>query len=180
VLLKVLLMEKRRGEGDGNNSAVRWTLSELATETHLSVSEIHYALRRLVETGLLRAADRRVNRHAIQEFLVHGIRYVFPPAQGRITRGMPTAYAAPPLKGVIISAGDTAPVWPFAEGTARGTSFSPLYSGAVLAALDDPEFYELLALTDTLRSDSRARERAAATDFLRSRLAAGSDSFSSV
>jgi hypothetical protein len=39
----------------------------------------------------------RVNAKALEEFLVHGIRYDFPPEKGGMTRGMPTASAAEPL-----------------------------------------------------------------------------------
>jgi hypothetical protein len=78
--------------------------------------------------------------------------------KGAMTRDVPTAYAASPLKEQIVPDGEPVPVWPYAEGTVRGYSFSPLHKNAPLAALEDPRLYELLALVDAMR-DGRARER---------------------
>lgn len=148
-----------------------WTLAELAKATHISIGEVHNALNRLTESGLLRSEGRRINRHALEEFLIHGVRYAFPAARGTTTRGLPTAYAAPVLKEQFLSSGQDVPVWPHPEGTIRGTAFSPLYNAAPDAALEDDKFYELLAITDVLRGDFRARERAVATQLLQAQLA---------
>ncbi len=150
-----------------------WTLTELAKATHISIGEVHNALNRLTESGLLRSEGRRINRHALEEFLIHGVRYAFPAARGTTTRGIPTAYAASVLKEQFLSSGQDVPVWPHLEGTTRGTAFSPLYNAAPDAALEDVKFYELLAITDVLRGDFRARERAVATQLLQAQLADG-------
>jgi len=107
---------------------------------------------------------------ALKEFLLHGVRYAYPPERGALTRGMPTGYAAPPLNKVIVQPNEPPPVWPYSEGTVRGYSFSPLYSSVPAAAARDPKLYELLALVDALR-DGRARERSLAAKELESRLA---------
>jgi hypothetical protein len=78
-----------------------------------------------------------------------------------MTRGVPTAYAAPPLADKIVLGNDPPPVWPDKEGTVRGMTFQPLYPTVPQAASRNPEFYELLALTDALRGGN-ARERALA------------------
>ena len=91
--------------------------------------------------------------------------------KGSLTRGVPTAYAASPLKEQIAPDGEPVPVWPYAEGTVRGYSFSPLHKNAPLAALEDQRFYELLALVDALR-EGRARERELAGRELKLRLEA--------
>jgi hypothetical protein len=39
----------------------------------------------------------------LEEFLIHGLKYVFWAEQGEMTRGMPTAYAAPPLAELLVS-----------------------------------------------------------------------------
>lgn len=150
-----------------------WTLAELAKATHISIGEVHNALNRLMESGLLRSEGRRINRRALEEFLLHGVRYAFPAARGATVRGLPTAYAAPVLKEQFLSSGQDVPVWPHPEGTMRGTAFSPLYNAAPEAALEDDKFYELLAITDVLRGDFRARERAVATQLLQAQLANG-------
>ena len=35
--------------------------------------------------------------HAVEEFLLHGVKYAFPAKRGEVTRGVPTSYAAAPL-----------------------------------------------------------------------------------
>lgn len=93
-------------------------------------------------------------------------------------RGLPTSYAAEPLRGVIAQNGEPFPVWPFPKGKARGISFEPLYKTAAGAALRDPAFYEYLALADALR-DARSRERKYAEEELHRRFrraSAGSQS----
>jgi hypothetical protein len=113
--------------------------------------------------------QERPNVTGIVEFLVHGLKYVFPPHRGQLTRGMPTSYAAAPLSGFIARGKDPIPVWPFAEGTERGVEFEPLYRTVPFAALRDPALYELLAIADALR-EGRARERKIAEEQLRQRL----------
>ena len=107
---------------------------------------------------------------ALLEFLVHGVKYAFPPKRGALTRGMPTGYAVPPLNKVIVGSSEPPPVWPFAKGTVRGEEFEPLYPSVPQAAARDPKLYELLALVDAVR-DGRARERNLAAKELEARLA---------
>lgn len=72
--------------------------------------------------------------------------------------GVPTAYAAAPLNALIAPSADPSPVWPHAEGKARGIALIPLYPSAPAAALRSPALYENLALFDALRMGN-ARER---------------------
>ncbi|HJQ64636.1 MAG TPA: nucleotidyltransferase family protein, partial [Burkholderiales bacterium] len=103
------------------------------------------------------------------EFLIHGVPYAYPSEHGGVVRGMPTAYAAPPLNKMIVQADEPPPVWPYAEGTVRGYKFAPLYPSVPKAAERDPKLYELLALVDAIR-DGRARERDLAAQELETRL----------
>jgi hypothetical protein len=100
---------------------------------------------------------------------VHGVKYAFPPDRGPLTRGLPTAYAAPPLNTLIVLPDEPPPVWPDPEGKVRGYAFSPLYPSVPKAAALDPALYELLALVDAIR-DGRARERELAIKELTARL----------
>jgi len=122
-----------------------------------------------VRAGLVQRDSRQVNRRALLEFLVHGVKYVFPAVRGRTTRGIPTAHAAPPLAKQIVAAGELPPVWPDPHGSVRGETFMPLHRSAVAAAKKDSKMYELLALVDAVR-DGRARERRRAESELEKRL----------
>ena len=82
-----------------------------------------------------------------------------------MTRGVPTAAAAEPLKSRFLDDREPPTVWPYPQGKVRGLSLTPLYKGAPKAALRDPEFYSVLALCDAVRS-GRTRERNLAVELL--------------
>jgi hypothetical protein len=134
--------------------------SLLASDLSMSPSKVFAAVQRVLHAGLLVrvGATERINRKALIEFLIHGVPYAFSADRGPLSRGIPTAHAAPPLNRQIIQDDEPPPVWPWPEGNVRGYEFSPLYKQEPAAALRDPKFYELLALVDALRG-GRARER---------------------
>ena len=146
-------------------------MAQIAHDLSISSSEVHAALKRLVNSRLV-ASDAEGNRPlipAVGEFLLHGLKYAFPARRGELTRGMPTSYAAPPLSRHIARGSDPPPVWPDPEGEERGITLQPLYSAVPKAARRDPFLYELMALIDALR-DGRARERQLAEKELVDRL----------
>ncbi len=149
----------------------RQPYAQLADELAMSSSEVHASVKRAQLAGLLHGSELedRPNYGALEEFLVHGLKYAFPAKRGEFTRGVPTSYAAEPLRSVITQGNEPIPVWPYAEGKQRGVAFDPLYKTAAKAALHDPEFYEYLALVDALR-DGRTRERKHAEEELHRRL----------
>jgi DNA-binding Lrp family transcriptional regulator len=147
--------------------------ARLALELVMSPSEVHGSVKRARASGLLHGPDfeNRPNIGALEEFLAHGLRYVFPAERGEPTRGVATSYGAEPLRALIAPNGDPVPVWPYEEGTHRGVSFAPLYRTAPIAALRDKSFYQLLVLADALR-EGRVRERKIAETELHRRLRA--------
>jgi hypothetical protein len=147
----------------------RSTYLQMAQELHLYPSEVYTSIKRSRASHLIGEPKDRLNRSGLLEFLLHGVRYAFPAEKGALTRGVPTAYAAPPLTESIVAGSDPPPVWPYAEGNVRGYSFSPLHKNVPQAALEDARLYELLALVDALR-DGRARERDIAGRQLKERL----------
>lgn len=147
-----------------------WTYPSLAYALGMSASEVHAAIIRAGESGLLNPSTKRPNRQALLEFLVHGLRYVFPAARGGVTRGLPTAHAALPLSDRIAAGGELVPVWPDPEGEVRGEELRPLYPSVPGAARRDPALYKLLALVDAIRG-GRARERSLAIEELQGRFA---------
>jgi hypothetical protein len=146
-----------------------WSYNVLAVELAMSPSEVHSGVKRAAAARLLDPQRNVPILRALQEFLVHGVKYAFPPDRGPLTRGLPTAYAAPPLNSLIVLPDEPPPVWPDPEGKIRGYAFSPLYPSVPKAAALDPALYELLALVDAIR-DGRARERELAIKELTARL----------
>jgi hypothetical protein len=77
----------------------RPTYAQLAVDLCMSPFEVHASIRRNRATRLIHGPELcdRVNAKALEEFLVHGIRYAFPPEKGDLTSGLPTASPAEPL-----------------------------------------------------------------------------------
>jgi hypothetical protein len=149
--------------------AARPPIAQVAGDLALSPSQVHASLKRLERSRLIDAQTGRPLLKAVEEFLIHGVKYAFPVQRGETTRGMPTAYAAPPLRDQIAADGDLPPVWPDPEGKVRGATLEPLHKGAPKAARKDPALHELLALIDAVR-DGRVRERQLAEKELSARL----------
>ena len=144
-----------------------WMMKDLASALYISPGEVSESLGRSAYAGLVSTNKRQLMKMAILEFLQYGLKYVYPQQPGALARGMPTAWAAPPLSEHIISEENV--VWPFAEGTLRGQAVEPLYAGIPRACLLDSRLYELLSLTDALRI-GKARERNMAVEELTKRL----------
>ena len=150
----------------------KWTYSQLAYELGMSQAEVHAGVKRLLASGLVvkgSITPVRPVKRALEEFIIHGIKYSFPPVRGGITRGLATSSSAPPLDKEFVQSDDFPPVWPDPEGPIRGQEFSPLYRSVPKAAQQDQRLYELLALVDAIRG-GRARERKIAAEELKSRL----------
>ena len=81
-------------------------------------------------------------------------------------RGMPTAWAAEPIAGVMPQGSDLPPVWPWSEGKVRGHSVEPLFPSVPGAIKNLPSLYAPLALVDSLRI-GRARDREIARRMLK-------------
>jgi hypothetical protein len=158
ILLKLVALEESE-----------WTYSSLGVELAMSPSEVHSGLRRAVAARLMDEQRRKPIKKALEEFLIHGVKYVYPPSRGGLTRGMVTSFAGPPLRSLIVSPGLAPPVWPDPEGEEQGYEFSPLYKSVPKAAAKDHKLYELLVLVDAIR-DSGARERNIAVKEIKARL----------
>jgi hypothetical protein len=145
----------------------RPSFAQIGMDISMSASEVHAAVKRAQAAGLLHRADigGRPNVSALEEFLVHGVKYAFPAEHGKMTRGLPTSYAAAPLSQLFVFDDEPIPVWPYREGTRRGIALTPLYKTVPEAARRDPQLYKLLALVDAIR-DGRTRERQSAEKLL--------------
>lgn len=148
---------------------VQWRHLDLAVELGMSQSEVTSALERARESGLLDETKRKVFKTALIEFLVHGLKYVYPAKPGPLVRGVVTAHSAPPLAKKIVAGDHDAYVWAYDQGDVRGQAIEPLYPTAPMAAKRDPILHELLALVDAIRV-GRAREQKIAIEEIRKRV----------
>jgi len=145
-----------------------WRNIDIANALHISPSEVSEALNRCRIAGLIDSKKRTVYKNALKEFLIFGLKYVFPTEPGAMVKGIPTAHSASPIKEHISNGSDIY-VWPYAKGNQRGQAIEPLYKSIAAAIQDDPLFYELLVIVDTFRV-GRVREIEFAKDELEKRL----------
>lgn len=149
-------------------SGERFTYAELVRALDMSASQVHSAVDRCNDAGLLFKDFMRANPDAMLELLRHGVKYVYPPELLPPQRGIPTAHSAPPLSDYVQS--EEHIVWPDPEGKVRGVGLAPIHKSAPIAARRDEKLYQALALVDAIRI-GRARERKLADDFLSNLLA---------
>lgn len=144
VLLKILSMK----DND-------WRNVDIAYELKISASEVSEALNRCKIAKLIDSNKRKVHINSFKEFIIYGLKYVFPVEPGAMVKGIPTAHSAPPISNHI-SSGDDKYVWSSNSGRVRGQAIEPLYK-LPDNIVKDQLFYELLVIIDTIRV-GRARE----------------------
>ncbi len=144
-----------------------WYMKDIANDLFISSSEVSQSLKRSVMAGLISSNKRRVMKFSLYDFLVYGIKYVYPVKPGSMVRGVKTSHSAPPLSEVIDS--NEIYVWSYVEGDARGFAIEPLHPNVPIACLKDEKLYELLALVDAIRIGNK-REFQLATSILKQRL----------
>ena len=129
----------------------------IGQQLSISPSEVHASVKRLENSGLVHEKEMgsKPNFTAIEEFLIHGVKYAYPAERGNLTRGMPTSYAAEPLCQMIQAGREPVPVWADPLGSVRGIALVPLYKTVPAAAKLDALLYSRLALLDAVR-DGRA------------------------
>ena len=152
------------------------TYASLSTMVGLSASETHASVARGLAAGLLRRSHGSgrgmplANQSALREFLVHGLKYVWPGERGPITRGIPTSTSNPAVAALLsVPAPAVILIWPHAEGTARGETVEPLHPRATVLCANDPDLYLWLSLIDVIRLRA-GREAALAASEIERRL----------
>ena len=135
--------------------ANQYSVRALAESTGISKTEVSASINRSNDIGLLKQ-DRYtslfiVNKSGLLDFMIYGMKYVFPARPGELTRGISTSIGAPVFINKLMSAGDLIPVWPDPTGRTMGLSINPLFKTVPYAVKRDPRLYAFLAITDALR-----------------------------
>ena len=175
ILLKLVSLEHEERQGllyPKTDHDGPFSVRGLESSLGISKTEVNASIKRSISSGLAtKVHDGRAkpNRRNLCNFIVHGLKFVFPAIPGAMTRGVPTAFAAPPLKNLLISAGEYIYVWPFAKGSNMGQSVEPLFKSVPEAAVKDACLYEYLALVDAIRLGNQ-RETGLAVERISERL----------
>lgn len=179
ILLKLVSLMEQEEQGSleqpewSPNREEAYTVRGLESSLGISKSEVNASINRSIASGLA-VKDRefrqaKPSRRNLHNFIVHGLKFVFPAKPGAMTRGIPTAFAAPMLESLLISAGEYISVWPYAKGKEMGQSIKPLFKSVPEAVQNDARLYEYLALVDAIRL-GKQREANLAADRLAERL----------
>lgn len=181
VLLKLVSLEdaeQEMGQQPARHGVVTgedpYSVRGLETALGISKTEVGTSIKRSLGSGIA-VKDRKTgrskpNRRQLREFIVHGLKFVFPAKPGAMQRGLPTGFAAPVLRESLHSAGSLISVWPYARGREMGQSIEPLFKSVPEAAEKDERLYAYLALVDAIRLGN-PREASLATSLLAERLA---------
>jgi hypothetical protein len=123
----------------------------IARELVISESEVSESLYRSAYAGLIEDVKlKKINKRALLDFVLCGLKYVFPAHPGAIGRGIPTAHSALPLKEKIVSEENY--IWEHPNGTVRGQILKPLFSSVPFVVENNQDLYELMSLIDGLRT----------------------------
>ena len=143
-----------------------WTFHALGESVGLGHNQAHLAYKRLLLCELANAESKRPVKTNLVEFLVHGIRYVFPPSWLEDARGLPTGASSPLLRGRLQSG--VRIVWPAknVKSSERGRGILPIHESVLVACRNDHKCYEILSVTEALRAGG-AREREIAAEVLK-------------
>lgn len=179
IMFKIISLQQHEDQGSFEYEALcsnygdQFSVRGLEASLGISKTEINASINRSISTGLAfkdRESGRaKPNRRHLYNFVLHGLKYVFPAKPGAITRGLPTAFAAPMLKESLVSGGEEIYVWPHAEGQQKGQKVAPLFKSVPEAVNKDGRLYEYLALVDAVRL-GRQREAGLAGEILDERL----------
>jgi predicted transcriptional regulator len=138
ILLKIALQGK-----------AKWKMVTLAEAMEISVSEVSESLNRSRIAGLIDFKKQAVARQNLWEFMVHGVKYVFPAETGALVRGIPTAHSHPQVRDRF--SGNLQYVCRDSEGDTFGLAISPFYARQASAMRKDQVFHKVMAMVDLLR-----------------------------
>lgn len=145
-----------------------WKNSDLAYPLQISASEITEVLNRYQIRGSVDSKKRKGHINSFKEFLIYWFKYVFPAEPGTVVRGISTAHSAYPINEHMASDNNVY-VLPYTKGTQRSQAIGPLYKALSAVVQDDNLFYELLSITDIIRT-RRTREMKTVIEQLEKRL----------
>jgi hypothetical protein len=181
VLLKLISLQDQELENGADQLRSQalggdpYSLRNLEALLGISKTEVGQSINRSICSGIARKDDKsnepRPHRRNLVNFIVNGLKFVFPANPGAMQRGIPTAFAAPMLENLLMSGGNYNYVWPYANGREIGQSIDPLFKSVPEAALKDERLYEYLAIVDAIRLGNQ-RETELAGERLKSRLLA--------
>ncbi|RAH33029.1 hypothetical protein [Pantoea agglomerans] len=146
-----------------------YTVRSLERTTGVGKTQIADSINRCIDIGLAKRDRKygvpRTNKKSLLEFVIYGIKYVFPAKMGELTRGIATSFSAPALNEKLFSSGELIAVWPDERAKSKGLKVIPLFHTVPYAVRQDGDLYAMLALVDAIRLGNQ-REAGVAANIL--------------
>ncbi|WP_249787552.1 hypothetical protein [Bradyrhizobium sp. NBAIM03] len=107
VLLKLVSLEQAKNEGDAHPGEAAYhddpySVRSLESALGISKTEVNASINRSLSSGLAvkdrESGHAKPNRRNLHNFVVHGLKFVFPVKPGAMTRGIPPPLPPPRLK----------------------------------------------------------------------------------
>lgn len=144
-----------------------WSYASLGEEVGIGHNQAHLACKRLTAASLM--SQKHVLKRNLVEFLIHGVKYVFPPVwEDGPQHGIPTAVSGPDMKKELRT--PQIVVWPTGRRKdPKGDALRPLHECVYTVIENDPLTYQVLSILESIRI-GRAREREVAADLIRKKI----------
>lgn len=126
-----------------------WLIKNLATSLYISQSEVSESLHRSMYAGLIDEQKQSIHAQNLFDFILYGLRFVFPQKPGPLARGIPTAHSHPALQSKFVS--EIKYIWPHPDGKDIGFSIEPFYQKQTNAVRQDEQLYLILSLIEIIR-----------------------------
>ena len=137
-----------------------WTFRSLADHLRVPLAGVQRGLMRLEEAELYDPKSRRLHAPNLEEFVIHGLRFLAPARLGGLTSGVPAAWGVG-IMSARLNVHEPPPVWPHPMGTHRGSALKPLHKAAPDATQWFSRLGDVLAVIDSLRFHDRRIRRVA-------------------
>lgn len=155
-----------------------YTVRDMAEFTGAAVGSVAASQNRLLALGLIAEVPDftstkptsmlSLNRRAIAEFLLYGVRYYSLAERHGVGIGSGTAWSCPVLRSPVLPP-ELPVVWENPQGSQRGELLRPLHAAVIPVSMKSPVLYRQFALIDALRI-GQARETKIARDLLKDSL----------
>ncbi len=145
------------------------TQKDIASSLELSQSEISHSLKTLEQVGLVNLNQKKVNKLAAMEFIVHALKFFYPSEKGGIGRGVNVGPSSSHFSKKVLS-DEFNFVWPDPEGDSRGVLISPLLPKLTNSIKENEKLFLFLNVVEIFRGLGGVRHRQEAQKVLKEML----------
>jgi len=126
------------------------TQKDIASTLELSQSEISHSLKTLEQVGLINLNQRKTNKLAVIEFVVHAVKFFYPSEKHGVGRGMSVGPSSQYFSKRVQS-DEFNYVWPDPNGDSKGILISPLLPKLTSSIKENEKLLLFLNIVEVFR-----------------------------